>query len=102
MVPRAGIRQQPGGHDALLAVLPPGRGSCRWSCVSPSPLRLPALAHASDFRKEDNESVEKHSYIYDSAADRWQKACTALAKHPAGPGFEGWEGLPAPVTCQLS
>lgn len=64
--------------------------------------RLPAVAHASDFRKEDNKSLEKHPYICDSAAERWQKACTALTRHPAGLGLDGWEGPPASITCQLS
>lgn len=53
------------------------------------------MAHASGFKKEDNESLEKHSYICDSAADRWQKASTALARHIAGLGLEGWDGPPA-------
>lgn len=70
-------------------------------CVSALP-QLPAAARASDFRKEDNESPEKHSYICDSAADRRQNACTAPARHLAGPALKGWEGPPVSITCQLS
>lgn len=100
-MPRVGFRQQPGGHDALLAVLPPGRGWCWWSRVSP-PSRGSLLWHTPLILGRKTTNPRKSTPTSVILQQRGGKK-PALPCSPASRlGLDGWEGPPAPITCQLS